>query len=80
MSFRELFQALKCFGLYCYPRDEVRRLRSLSTSLCLDYLELLSLAEADYTKDNLATLVLQHGSTLNKIHLDMIDIVNEEGS
>lgn len=80
VSFLELFVALKQFGLCFYPRDELRRLGSLSTGLRLESLEFLSLAEADCAEDDLATLFRNHKDTLREIHLDTVDIVKGEGS
>lgn len=80
LSFLELFPALKQFGLCFHPRDEVRRLRSLSTSLRLESLEFLSLAEADCSENDLASLFRNHEGTLDTIHLDMVDIIDGEGS
>lgn len=76
----KLFLGLKQFGLYFHPRDEIGRLRLLLTSLRLEFLEFLSLAEADCSENDLAALFLNHKITLNELHLDMVDIVQGEGS
>lgn len=80
LNFIGLFPALKEFSLCFYGRDEDGRLGSLSTSLRLQFLQVLSITAADCAEGDLATLFLNHKDTLREIHLDSIDIIGGKGS
>lgn len=80
LQFMQLFKSLRQFGLYFYPHDDYERLHSIGTNLELECLEFLSIAGADCSEDDLATLFLKHKYTLSEIHLDMVNIIEGEGS
>jgi hypothetical protein len=80
LSFLELFPGLKQFALCYHPHDEVGRLTSLSASLQLKSLNFLSLAGADCAESDLATLFRNHKDTLKEIHLEVVEIMEGEGS
>jgi len=80
LQFIELFPALPELSLGFYPHDEEGRLSALSTSLRLQYLQVLSIDWADCSEEDLARLFLNHKDTLREINLDCVFIKEGRGS